>query len=96
MLVFATYIDVEVSQLLSSQTILGQHTLYHLLEQSLVTVRTGNQSRGSHLALSTGVASVTEIYTVCPLVSCQYNFVGTYLWTWVRMEKLLLAIVIEF
>ena len=76
MLVFATYIDVEVSQLLGSQTVLGQHTLYHLLEQSLMTVRTGNQSRGSHLALSTGVASVTQINTVCPLVSCQYNFVS--------------------
>ena len=76
MLVLAAGIHIKVCQLLCSQTILRQHTLNDFLQQLFFTVRTSHQTSRSHFSLSTRITSMTQIYTICPLITCQYNFVS--------------------
>ena len=73
MLVISALIHVQVAQQLRAQTILGQHALYYLTEQTVGALLHERARRV--LNLSTGITGVSQINTIVPLVTRQNDFV---------------------
>lgn len=76
MLVLAAGIDVEVVEQLGAQAVLGEHALYHAVEQAIGTVGLGHDTGGRALALAAGVARVREVNAVGPFLTGQLHLVG--------------------
>ena len=76
MLVVTTFVNVEVSEELSTELVLGQHTFYYATEELVCAVGLCHDACGSVLALATGIARVSEINTIRPLLTSELNLVG--------------------
>ena len=76
MLVLATLVHVEVVEELSTQTVLGEHALHYAAEEFVSAVGLSHDGSGSVLALSAGVAGVSEVNTIGPLLAGEADLVG--------------------
>ena len=76
MLVFCTFIYVHIVQELSTETVLGEHTLYYTTEQLLSTVLLSHDAGGSVLALTTGITRVGVVDAIRPLLTSEAHLVG--------------------
>ena len=76
MLVLCTCINIEVTDELVTEFCLGQHSLNNFSHKSLSAVGFSHQLGGSHLALTTGITGITQIYSVSPLLAGQDNLIG--------------------
>ena len=76
MLVISALVNVEVIEELSTELILGKHTLHYTTEQLVSTVRLSHDASRSVLALTTRITSVSEINAISPLLTSELNLVG--------------------
>ena len=82
MWMLATIVDANILQQLSAQTVLGKHTLDSLDKQWVHTLlevlleRLLLKHQWGSKALSTGIACVTHILLVSPLVAGEHDFVS--------------------
>ncbi len=75
MIVFATGIHIQVAQQLSSQTVLGKHTLNYSLHQLFSTVGLCQDGSRGGFTLTTGITGIPQVNLVGHLVTCKYDFV---------------------
>lgn len=77
-----TVVYVHVLDDLTTQTVLGKHTLYHLDEEGVVAgldvlvERLLLEKLGGRHTLAAGIAGIAEIFAVGPLVAGEAHLVG--------------------
>lgn len=76
MLVFCTFVNIEVTKELCTKLILRKHTLHYTTEQLVSTVRLSHDACRSVFTLTTRIASVSKIDTISPLLTSKLNLIG--------------------
>ena len=77
-----TVVDVHVLDDATAETVLGEHTFYHLDEEGVIAgldvlvERLLHEDLGGRHTLSAGIAGVAEIFTVGHLLAGKAHFVG--------------------